>query len=465
MSSLPQQVSQDSYHQENDNDHEAIAGGDTEMVVVHEDNNNTKSQLEEAIHINSDSKDKETETEASNNSDLNLKSMADIEPYHDITQLHYILHNHRINGPYTINEITSLYVYKQIKSGETLYISSADGTSAWLELQIPEKTAQIDDEYYNELATKNSQIKTAYPKLYASLVEHTMSGKLLPVRPPQEIPEKERKEMSKFVVRRLLGKILFILILVIILVHIAPLFIFSILITFCALKFDLDDEETKERILAFVIYFLMFSGLIATPIVVCYLILTETEMYDEIQSWMVAYVTWGTSSFILLYIFVVATVVMTDNKKQVQLMRIGTKIVFYIVGVDLGQVDVEEIISDMDIVTIFSGKDVGIIVLMLIPPCAGLLPAALAGFIANFVLEEKFELKCDHRIVNEDLCFDTSYGCCEVVSSHNVSNMYVFMGGLASNILASWAIIRVCGYLLVNAYSNFSVHANRRTRV
>eukprot|EP01083_Nonionella_stella_P214907 773946_1 len=468
MSSLPQQVSQDSYHQENDNDHEAIAGGDTEMVVVHEDNNNTKSQLEEAIHINSDSKDKETETEASNNSDLNLKSMADIEPYHDITQLHYILHNHRINGPYTINEITSLYVYKQIKSGETLYISSADGQSEWLELQIPENMMDITGdpgEAIHDLLTKNSPIKKAYPKLYRSLVEHVMLGKIRPVQAPHEIPEKERKEMSKFVVRRLLGKILFILILVIILAHIAPLFIFSILIMLCALKCEsnLDGHDTVEKITVFLFYFLMLSGLIASPIVVCYLILTETEMYDEIQSWMIAYIVWGIFTFMVLTTYTILTIIL-QGRKQKKYLRTVNRIIFFIVAIDFGAFDIISMLSakNVYIEDIFSGQAMGLVTFFLQMPIASLLPSAVCGFIANYILQEKFELKCRTEIVNTNICFNSlEYGCCEVISSHNWMNSYAFMGRFASNILAVWAIIRICGYLLANARSDYAIHAKR----
>ena len=113
---------------------------------------------------------------------------------------------------------------------------------------------------------------------------------------------------------------------------------------------------------------------------------------------------------------------------------------------------------------ILKGQDMGMIVLVMIPACASLLPAAIVGFISNFVLEEKFELKCDDNFVTDDidLCFDSSYGCCKVISSHSWRNFYRFLGGLASNIIASWAIIRICGYLLVNASPDFSVHANRK---
>ena len=102
-----------------------------------------------------------------------------------------------------------------------------------------------------------------------------------------------------------------------------------------------------------------------------------------------------------------------------------------------------------------------ILVMVIITPCAALLPASIVGFIANFILEEKFELQCRDDFVNEDLCFDSDYDYCEIVLTHNWRNTYGFIEGLASNILASWAIIRICGYLLVNADSNFSAQVKK----
>ena len=93
---------------------------------------------------------------------------------------------------------------------------------------------------------------------------------------------------------------------------------------------------------------------------------------------------------------------------------------------------------------------------------AALLTSSFIGFIENFILEEKFELKCSADIVNNELCFnDSGHGCCDVISSHDIRNTYTFIGGLASNILATWAVIRIVGYLIVNMAPEAAVFAKR----
>eukprot|EP01083_Nonionella_stella_P303249 1049033_1 len=97
------------------------------------------------------------------------------------------------------------------------------------------------------------------------------------------------------------------------------------------------------------------------------------------------------------------------------------------------------------------------------PALASALPAIICGFIANFVWEEKFIIKCSDDTQNtHDLCFDDERGCCGVVSSHELQFMYAFIGSLSSNILATWAIIRILGYIIVNASPSLSMYIKRR---
>ena len=289
--------------------------------------------------------------------------------------------------------------------------------------------------------------------------------------PPPHIPKEDATQnVSKIVwFRRLLGKILLYSILLIITLHIAHLFVIGVIMVFavaacgCLPEGEQDEDAVSDYpITSMIVYFVMFIGLAVAPVMIVCIILFHTDIYSEVQSWMIAYITWGAITFILIYIFIIALFGVKDKKKSDKLTKINTNIILYIVGVDLGKIDIRDKIENSDVLEVVKGKDMALAVLMMIPPCAALLPSAIAGFLANYVLEEKFELKCKDDFVNEDICFDTSYGCCEVVSSHNWRNMYSFMGALASNILASWAVIRIAGYLLVNAYPNFSVHANRR---
>eukprot|EP01083_Nonionella_stella_P243514 848451_1 len=56
---------------------------------------------------------------------------------------------------------------------------------------------------------------------------------------------------------------------------------------------------------------------------------------------------------------------------------------------------------------------------------ASLIPAITAGFIANFILEEKFILECDKNTKESNLCADNRDKCCTIISSHDISNILV----------------------------------------
>merc|ERR1711933_139742 len=117
------------------------------------------------------------------------------------------------------------------------------------------------------------------------------------------------------------------------------------------------------------------------------------------------------------------------------------QVVLVIIGVDFGDVNID----------LFGGDFIQVMsILFMMPSLASLLPAAVFGFIANFVLEEKFELKCD-GIGENDCAVQTEIGCCDIISSHELNNTYEFAGGLASNIIATWAVIRIFGYFFVHA--------------
>merc|ERR1711971_6931 len=157
---------------------------------------------------------------------------------------------------------------------------------------------------------------------------------------------------------------------------------------------------------------------------------------------MVAYIVWGFFSFLI-------TVAMSAMSECGYLNHYKSivNVVTLVIGVDFGNFDVRRTGFGLT----------GVAVLFLFPCLASLLPAAVCGFIANFALEKKFELKCSEDIIS-DICFDDSFGCCEVISSHDVTNSYAFLGGMASNILATWAIIRICGYLLITAFPKLALY-------
>ena len=162
---------------------------------------------------------------------------------------------------------------------------------------------------------------------------------------------------------------------------------------------------------------------------------------------MIAYLSWGIFSFISTN--AVAYVILNEARQT---------LVFYvcnvwIIGVDFGDINPDTLFDD--------NKAFGLAVIFVFPSLAALLPAIIIGFIANFVLEEQFLLECAESITDETLCFENKYGCCEVISSHDIQNSYQFIGGLASNILFTWGIVRIVGYLMVNITPEAAIFAKR----
>eukprot|EP00483_Globobulimina_turgida_P002956 UN02961 len=185
------------------------------------------------------------------------------------------------------------------------------------------------------------------------------------------------------------------------------------------------------------------------PFINVYFMMSEMHYWDEIQSWMISYIIWGIvslmtsiSHFVLIYFH-----------KDI---RILDNAILLIMGVDFG---------DFDVVRELEGNNffemLGII--FIFPALASLLPASVIGFIANYYLEEKFDLKCDEDIArtSQHLCLEEEYGCCEVISSHDIYNTWSFFGGLASNMLFTWAIIRIGGYLLVQGFPKLALFVKR----
>ena len=170
----------------------------------------------------------------------------------------------------------------------------------------------------------------------------------------------------------------------------------------------------------------------------------------EIQSWMIAYVTWGVCSCLLI------------NGALAGLLFQRRKIInhlydnlFWILGVDFDFKDKSEIKKFL------KRGNALICVAFVLPALAAVAPSAIVGFIANYALEEKFVLKCKDDIESDNLCFGARYGCCKVISSHDVQFAYAFIGGLTSNIVATWAVIRVIGYLMVNVSPELAMFAKR----
>ena len=202
--------------------------------------------------------------------------------------------------------------------------------------------------------------------------------------------------------------------------------------------------------------------MIIIPFIIVYVVLLDIVDYNkwngEIQSWMISYLAWGIFTYLLMIGFVSKGFVDDELKHlkwYVRFVERMNDLMFYIIGINF------EVTIDRE--TLLKHKDIMMIVTYFsVPALAALLPAVFVGFIANYAMEEKFQLKCNDEI-KHDLCFDKSmHRCCKVISSYDVSNSYVFIGGLASNVLAIRAAIRFAGYLMMSVDPESGIYAKRK---
>ena len=193
-----------------------------------------------------------------------------------------------------------------------------------------------------------------------------------------------------------------------------------------------------------------FSILITTTIIL--LCIALVKVYSEIQSWMIAYIVW--SLYVIIYLFnraFTVYVLWSDKEKVCCIKTANAKasnvkntnlMIKYVVGV------VIENQAENDYTR-------------LLAVVGGLFPALCAGVIANFILEERFILKCSTDIVS-DMCNGNI--CCNVVSSHDLANFYDFIGNIASKLVASFGIVRIIGWLFCKGHPDLRDIAQKMKR-
>eukprot|EP01084_Bolivina_argentea_P139935 246116_1 len=376
----------------------------------------------------------------------------------DARSLFYIYNNDKISGPFDINKIIQLWASEIIKN-DLMWIKSAMKDSKWYKLEFPEYVAnELGKELKDveqECIDRNKTIKAQFPKLYEHLVHKVLDSTIFKCVAPTHIPADAKKQFSNMKsVIPILGKILSVFILFIILLEDIP----SIIISTCCLflpygiYYIKSEEISLDTITKFtgMVFVFCNGGMVITPIVTICVILYETELYsDGIQSWMITWVVWSVLTFIITSVNVYSATLEKDK-----ITKIVNNIVLPVVGVDLGGFTESDVFE--------TGEWWELVVRYICQALACLVPAAIAGFIANYIFEEKFNLECGADIKNDYLCFESEYGCCHIVSSYDIANSYIFIGSLASNVLAIWAVVRIMGYLVVNAAPTIAIYAKRK---
>eukprot|EP01084_Bolivina_argentea_P197289 338116_1 len=345
--------------------------------------------------------------------------------------LYFIYYEDTMSGPYWQHEIITLYLKNKARKDNVYIIKSDEGNyqENWVQLEYP----------------LSPMVKYKFPQLFQRLNEYKQQKIAFPLKPPRE------EESSIYLnILMIFGRILYTIIATIILFHCIPSMLL-IPLFYCSLSAKLKLGTGGAVKIRFLFFAIFYSGMTVTPFVVIYTILSN-EHYNEIQSWMIGYIVWGIMSYISSTIYI-ATIAFEAHMTTTYV----NNIILLIAGVDFGNIDQRKILRS----TRVAGS--WIAVTCLFPSLSSLLASAICGFIANYVLEEQFQLECSEDIRNE-FCFHSNSGCCNIVSSHDgeLSNSYSFLGGLASNIVASWGLIRICGYVLAHSTKRLAMYAQRK---
>eukprot|EP01084_Bolivina_argentea_P048288 88983_1 len=156
-----------------------------------------------------------------------------IQDIHQIEMLHFVYNNDEVIGPYTQNEIITLYVAQKLDKHK-IHVMEATKEGNWIKLEFPK-------EYFSELAHNdkkrcnkmeecekiNAEFKKKFPELYSSLIEDVFNAKLKQVTIPQCLPlEAEKSSLPRRCIK-LLGQILSVCIVIIMILHCLPALILT----------------------------------------------------------------------------------------------------------------------------------------------------------------------------------------------------------------------------------------------
>ena len=353
---------------------------------------------------------------------------------HKIENLYFIYNNSKINGPFTVDEIITTYVHRKFDT-TTLYVMRADqGNDEWTKLTFPQniytnELPEYDEgrfELIKECAKENAVLKTKYSEIYDALIEDVLVGKIRMVEVPSNIPADEQGQAIFQKLVRFFGKILAAWICLVLFLHCCITLILGAicyLILYCVLekcKCNISDRISVWAVIF--IYGIAYSGMILWPIFDYYLlydIFGQNRGDEQVVINNISHSIWAVTSYVLTIIYVSTAYLQTGYQTMSEIIL--SIILFDFDGMDL----IHTGRDDLDWVT-FMGT------IFIFPSCVALLPAAAFGY---------------------------------VLSATNTQSTYTFVGGLAGYILAAWVIIRLAGYLLVNAFPQLEIYVDKKKTV
>eukprot|EP01084_Bolivina_argentea_P081337 147290_1 len=409
--------------------------------------------------------------------------------------LYFVYHNDKVTGPVTRQQVISLYLTKKFSTENTIYVktvASAD-SGPWFSFNIPNDINDDDNSCLSKLGccnkNKDSQddpdIKQMnehnMPYLYESVNEHILTAKtkLKQFTTPSvlDITQNFGKTLKKYI-----GRILSKIIAIILFLHMSITLLLALLLLIMFLTCSkcfwsikqcfysnvrrYNNDWTPSADITIIPCVVAFSGLLTTPFIFIYFILVDNPLnishgwmyealYPEHQSWMISWMVWGATSWFMTSVYWINLL----NKNKTGVISYFQSTISKLVSL-IFQMDVEgDRVDDHDIILDCNFWNSNHFVMKFIfPSLANLLPAAIVGFIVNFIWETRYLVKCPSEMSGKKDWWET----CDLISSHDVKSAYEFIGGLTSNILAYWAFIRIIGFYFVHAYPDLRVYAKKK---
>ena len=110
----------------------------------------------------------------------------EIKDIHNAQLIFYAFINHRIKGPYTIDQLISLYVFNELHD-DIIYLKPASQLSMkdWFPIKSPYPNADRDSYVH---------LESEYPELFDKFVEPIIDGAIQQIGPFQ-IPTQQKKQL------------------------------------------------------------------------------------------------------------------------------------------------------------------------------------------------------------------------------------------------------------------------------
>eukprot|EP01084_Bolivina_argentea_P263246 445465_1 len=379
----------------------------------------------------------------------------------------------KLDGPYDSDRLKQLFraqVYNRTKY--IFFQHATNELGKWYKMNIWRNVEQADDDDDRE------EIKRCLPNLYTTLLSRKYLKQIRLPKAPESITKATKFNRIAFVIGKCIEFFIY--------VHCIPTYIIFTMYWWVAWKISKNQfwaGATKPRRWTGVC--LWRSGIIITPM--CVVMILRAHFYSEIQSFMVSYMVWGTLSFCPS--FVILVVCLCCSKEETKYMDRLVKYSLMVAAVDVGALGISDAFIQQWVdfmvgslgqirnkdgtygtVTSQMRKELRRLdgwanaLYFIIPSLCCFIPAAAAGFIANYFLQEKFSLKCSGDITNDKLCFDdTNIGCCEVISSwdYKSTSTLSFLTALGNNIIGTFVIIRIMSWIYVKGNPEISFIAKK----